>query len=192
MTRRDFIKSVAIFTAGLFLPNVTEAKPKLKTLNELDINYVPLDFGGRLNYRSHTGAIVVHHTGMRDVDISATEIHNMHKYRNRWAGIGYHFVIRKDGTIENGRPIDAIGAHTSINNEFTVGICLTGNFNIGKPSQEQLYSAVQLVSAIADKYKFTPTDTTVFGHRDLLKTSCPGDSLYKLLPNIINGARMLL
>ncbi|MBP9550733.1 MAG: hypothetical protein KBE34_02250, partial [Veillonella sp.] len=31
--------------------------------------------------------------------------------KNGWAGIGYHFVIRKDGTIERGRPLSVVGAH---------------------------------------------------------------------------------
>lgn len=192
MTRRDFIKTAAIFTAGLFLPNFAEAKPKLKTLDELDIKKIPLDFAGSLNYRTHTGAIVIHHSGMRDIDMSATYIHDLHVHKNRWAGIGYHFVVRKDGTIEQGRPLNAIGAHSAANNEFTVGICLTGNYNIGEPPKSQLNSAVRLVSAICDKYKFEPTDTTVFGHKDLCSTSCPGESLYKLLPSIIKRAEVLL
>jgi hypothetical protein len=44
------------------------------------------------------------------MDASAEQIHGWH-LGNGWAGIGYHYVIRKDGTIERGRPEWAIGSH---------------------------------------------------------------------------------
>ena len=53
-----------------------------------------------LNNRSATNLIVIHHTGNpQDDDLSAVEIHRS-QLAQGWAGIGYHFVIRKDGTIE--------------------------------------------------------------------------------------------
>lgn len=192
MTRRDFIKTAAIFTAGIFLPNVAEARLKFKTLDELDINTVPLEFG-ELDYRTHTGAIVIHHTGMRlDKDMTVADIHDFHVNNNKWAGIGYHFVIHKNGIIEHGRPLESIGAHSLSNNQFTVGISLAGNYDLGKPPLDQLNSAIQLVSALCHEYKFEPTDTTIFGHRDLCSTSCPGNNLYKLLPTIIKRSGDLL
>ncbi|MBP9551198.1 MAG: N-acetylmuramoyl-L-alanine amidase, partial [Veillonella sp.] len=48
--------------------------------------------------------------------------------KNGWAGIGYHFVIRKDGTIERGRPLSVVGAHAQGNNLHTIGICMARNF----------------------------------------------------------------
>lgn len=48
--------------------------------------------------------------------------------KNGWAGIGYHFVIRKDGTIERGRPLSVVGAHAQGDNLHTIGICMARNF----------------------------------------------------------------
>lgn len=189
MNRRDFIKTAAIFTAGLFLPtNIIEAKPKLKTLDELEIEKIPLDFGA-MNIRTHTGAVVVHHSGMRNVDMTVSEIHDLHRYGNRWAGVGYHYVVHKNGVISQGRPLKYRGAHAVSNNDFTVGICLTGNYNIGMPPNEQLNSAAQLIAAICDKYNFEPSDTTIFGHRDFGHTNCPGNNLYAILPDIIKFSK---
>ena len=71
---------------------------------------------GSLSRRKDTNKIVIHHTGsVKDVDFSAARIHDLHK-GNGWVGIGYHFVIRKDGTIERGRPIWAIGSHAQGHN----------------------------------------------------------------------------
>ena len=201
MTRRDFIKTAALFTAGMFLPNETEAATKkvrvpqvteLKTLDELEINTVPMKFD-EMNIRPYTGAIVLHHAGMkRDKDMTVEDIHNFHVQENHWSGIGYHFVIHKDGYIEHGRPLEYVGAHALSNNEFTVGICLVGNYDLGLPPQEQLYSAVQLVGALCHEYKIDATDTTIFGHRDLCDTSCPGKNLYPLLPDIIKNVHNIL
>lgn len=200
LTRRDFLSNSAKILTGaaLFglLPNSVEAKKKLKTpeiselktLDELDIGTVPLDFG-EMEIRPYTGAIVVHHTGMRDMDMTVAEIHDLHVNRNKWSGIGYHFLIHKDGYIERGRPENAQGAHALSNNEFTVGICVIGNYDIGVPTKEQIISAEQLMAALCDKYKFEPSDTTIFGHRDLCPTTCPGKSLYSMLPEMIENVQ---
>ena len=157
-------------------------------LEDLEIGTVPLEFGS-MDKRPYTGAIVVHHTGMRDTDMTVAEIHDLHVNQNKWSGIGYHFVVHKDGTIEHGRPLEALGAHALSNNQFTVGICLTGNYDIGKPNETQLFSAEQLIVALCDKYKIEPDDMSIFGHRDLCPTSCPGKSLYSLLPEIIENVQ---
>ena len=201
MTRRDFIKTAALFTAGMFLPNETEAATKkvrvpqvteFKTLDELEINKVFLKFD-EMDRKPYTGAIVLHHAGMsKDRDMTVKEIHDLHVHGNHWSGIGYHFVIHKGGEIEFARPLNYRGAHAFKNNEFTVGICLTGNYEYGKPPMPQLKSAVQLVSALCEKYNFPPTDTTIFGHKDFGKTDCPGKNLYVKMPEIIQSSRKLL
>lgn len=66
--------------------------------------------------------VVIHHTASEDV--SRETIDQWHKDRG-WDGIGYHFVIRKDGTLEKGRDFSKIGAHAKGRNNYT-GIALTG------------------------------------------------------------------
>ena len=166
---------------------------KFLTLDEMNINQPNLQFD-EMSFRAYTGAIVIHHSGLLrgDVDSKIEDIHRMHIEKNHWSGIGYHFLIHKGGEIEFARPLECKGAHTFKNNEFTVGICLAGNYQFGEPPMPQLQSAVQLVGALCEKYKFPPTDTTIFGHRDLGKTSCPGRNLYALLPKIIQSSQKIL
>ena len=68
-----------------------------------------LEFAG-LTQRDVTDMIVIHHTGENDIDASAEQIHEWHLNQG-WAGIGYHFVIRKNGDVEIGRPEWAVGSH---------------------------------------------------------------------------------
>lgn len=73
---------------------------------------------------------VVHWTGTyTDQDIGVEEIHQWHQAQG-WSGIGYHYVIRRDGSIERGRPINYIGAHAKVNghNENSIGVSFVGGY----------------------------------------------------------------
>lgn len=71
---------------------------------------------------------IIVHCAATPADVSARTIDKWHKARG-WSGIGYHHVIRRDGTIEPGRPPSKIGAHTKGNNRDSIGICLAGGKN---------------------------------------------------------------
>ena len=80
--------------------------------------------------------VVVHWTAhFINQDIGAEEIHGQHKQQG-WDGIGYHYIIRKDGTIERGRPINKRGAHAKANghNEFSIGIGFVGGYTVNSNS----------------------------------------------------------
>lgn len=145
------------------------------------------DYGLDFKYlepRDVTDQIVIHHTGNpTDDDLSAEEIHESHLAQG-WSGIGYHFVIRKDGTIELGRPMDTIGAHAYGENSHTIGIHVCGNFEIAEPTDAQIESCAVLGQWLALVYGFEINDATVVGHRDLMATACPGENLYSKLGTI--------
>ena len=126
-----------------------------------------LDFK-ELRIRSRTSRIAVHHSASPDV--SAAQIHSWHLDRG-WSGIGYHYVIRKNGNVELGRPIDTAGAHTQGYNSDSVGICLTGNFMEETPSAEQLRALVELIRYLQQQYG----QLEINRHQDLSPTACPGD-----------------
>ncbi len=60
-----------------------------------------------------------------DMDIGVKEIREWHKARG-WDDIGYHYVIRRDGTVESGRPLESQGAHVLGHNHEAVGVCMVG------------------------------------------------------------------
>jgi N-acetylmuramoyl-L-alanine amidase len=60
-----------------------------------------------------------------DMDIGFKEIDSWHK-ANGWDGCGYHKIIRRDGTVENGRPLNVMGAHVGGHNKDNLGICVVG------------------------------------------------------------------
>ena len=70
------------------------------------------------------------------LDIGRKEIDAWHR-RHGWNGIGYHKVIRRDGTVEQGRPEDRHGAHCSGLNSVSLGICLVGGVTEKKFGPEE-------------------------------------------------------
>ena len=138
----------------------------------------------RLSNRTKTDMVVIHHTGNpTDDDLSAEEINASHQAQG-WTCIGYHYVIRKDGTIEEGRPHWTVGAHAYNENSHTIGIHVCGNFEIGKPTQAQLESLAMLLANVCDDYGLPIDKYHVVAHRDLMATACCGENLYNQLQTI--------
>ncbi len=104
---------------------------------------------------------------------NAATLHAWHKQRG-FAGIGYHFVVLEDGTVENGRPIYWEGAHVEGHNKNSIGICLIGK---DKFTDKQLSAAKKLVADLQKKH-----GGKVVGHRDLdSKKTCPNFDVKKWL-----------
>ncbi len=154
----------------------------------LAIRETYLQFTKELNYRSRTDGIVIHHVGNTDRNVNSAAIHRWH-INNGWKGIGYHYIIRKDGTIERGRPLETVGAHCYNQNEHTVGICVIGNFELAKPTQAQFRTAEKLIGAICGLYEIIPNDETIVGHKYYNRTACPGTYLQQWVPDIIRNAK---
>lgn len=198
MRRRDFLKNMILLGAGtVLLPQVwgmkaaeaawkTEGGSNNDPLLGIPVKETDLEFS-YLENRSTTDAIIIHHVGNTNRDVSAAEIHRWHR-NNGWSGIGYHFVIRKDGTIERGRPMDMLGAHCYEHNWHTVGVNLVGAFDDNEPEPEQLAAAAKLLAALCRYYGLKPDENTIKGHRDFNNTACPGQLLYDELPHLIEMA----
>lgn len=106
----------------------------------------------------------------------AADIDRWHR-ENGWNGIGYHFVIPLDGSIEPGRDLDVAGAHVSGHNARTIGICYVGGMNAQNTAPLDTLSARQsdaleiLLLGLRAKWP----NTTIRGHRDYPKVAkaCP-------------------
>ena len=124
-----------------------------------------LDFKS-LSKRKQTKYIVLHHrAGNGDVK----SIHKQHLNRD-YAGIGYHFYVRKGGGIYSGRPLEMQGAHCIGYNSKSVGICFEGNFETEKMPKVQLEAGRELLKYLKAIYP----KAEIRRHRDLNSTACPG------------------
>ena len=126
------------------------------------------DWAYALTPRRTTTLLVLHHEAASGS--TAQQIHNYHKNANGWAGIAYHYYIRKDGTIYRGRPENMQGGHCLNYNYCSIGICFEGNFENEQMGQAQINAGWELIADILRRYP----GITVRRHKDLNATACPG------------------
>lgn len=124
----------------------------------------------QFNKRKVTNFIVIHCAATRpSMDVGVREIRQWHKQRG-FFDVGYHFIIRRNGVIENGRQQDQVGAHVAGHNSESVGICLVG----GVPENnvngfEANFTEAQMVSlkALVGKLQGDYKTAKVVGHHHL-------------------------
>lgn len=127
--------------------------------------------------RRSTEFIVIHCSATRGVqDVTAADIRRWHKAQG-WKDIGYHFVIRRNGQVELGRPQNAVGSHVKGHNHNSVGICLAGGLDNATWKPVDNFTAAQwasLKTLVARLVKTYPK-ARVLGHRDFpgVAKACP-------------------
>lgn len=124
-------------------------------------------WNGALTERRSTSRIILHHAAARSC--TAQQVHSWH-LANGWAGIGYHFFVRKDGSVYRGRPENVVGAHAGGNNYDSIGVCFEGNFMDEQMGAVQLAAGAELVAYLKRKYGVTQVQK----HCDVNATGCPG------------------
>jgi N-acetyl-anhydromuramyl-L-alanine amidase AmpD len=145
----------------------------------MEIIETNLNFNSNYSIRNgNPPGFVLHHAAANG---SVYDVHNWH-LANGWAGIGYHFYVRKDGSVYRGRPEDWIGSHTYGHNS-KIGICAEGNFETDQMSAAQKNAIIELLEYLRGKYGNQP----VYGHRDLDATACPGRNYP--FNDIVNGKK---
>lgn len=96
------------------------------------------------------------------------DIRRWHKARG-WSDVGYHYVVTLDGTIQEGRKEEKIGAHCKGRNSNSIGVCYIGGKEKDTRTTEQKISLVHLIGYLKNKYK----GAIVYGHRDFSSKPCP-------------------
>ena len=122
--------------------------------------------------------IVLHHSASGSAVTTVEKIDRWHKDRG-WSGIGYHYVIYPDGSVNKGRHINKTGAHCRGHNTGSIGICVAGNFEIEPVTDTQKAGLFDLIEELLEKYQLSWFD--VYGHRELGNSLCPGEALFKEL-----------
>ena len=110
-----------------------------------------------MDKRTTTDTIVIHCTQTpKDMEVDVEKVTQWHKDRG-FDTIGYHYLIKRDGTLQVGRDEDVVGAHAVAGNGTSVGVALVGggtadmgwenNFN-----SEQFDTLKSIILKLKDKY----------------------------------------
>ena len=142
--------------------------------------------------------ITIHHTGtFQNPDKSATEkLQALQKFsytegvlgdgvtpKKPWPDVPYHFYIAADGSVVEGRELQYEGdSNTDYDLTGHALVVVEGNFEKEKITDLQYKNLEKVVIALAKKFKIAAED--ISGHKDQAGTTCPGEDLYKLLPQL--------
>jgi uncharacterized protein with LGFP repeats len=143
-------------------------------------------------------------------------IHRRHALDRGWGDIGYNLLVDQRGTVYEGRAggsgvagqdadgLGVTGAHVLGHNAGTVGIALIGTFDRAEPAPAALDAAAELIAWLfsprgidpeSDDEYVNPVSGTrarfpnIAGHSDVADSSCPGESLYRELPELRRAVR---
>lgn len=111
--------------------------------------------------------IIIHCSATkRGADYGAADIEQWHRQRG-FRSIGYHYVVRLDGTVEAGRPIEQTGAHCKGWNATSIGICYIGGLDEnGKPADTRTPEQKKALKALVGDLKRKYGIRQIIGHRD--------------------------
>ena len=133
----------------------------------MNINQPSLNWNGSLTYNNNPNKIVLH-----NADASSCSVYDVHQWHlnNGWCGIGYHYFVKKDGSVWKGRPDGAQGSHCPGANMCSIGICFEGKYMEETMPSVQYNAGVELISYLFGKYG----KLAIYGHKDIYNTDCPG------------------
>ena len=145
-----------------------------------------------------------------DVPAILRSIYQYHAVSRGWGDIGYNVIVDKFGRVWEGRygglSSTVIGAHAGGFNSYTFGVSMLGNYDVAPTTGPMISSVAAVVAWKFGLYGVNPSGSTtltsggggtakypagravtlptIFGHRDVGSTTCPGSYGYAKLGEI--------
>ena len=112
--------------------------------------------------------IVLHCSGVKPnmhQDISV--IDDYHRGKG-WKGVGYHYYVRRDGTVEVGRRLEEVGAHCVGHNKYSIGICYEGGLDSdGREADTRTLEQIRALRELVERMHAYFPSAVIVGHHDL-------------------------
>ena len=107
---------------------------------------------------------------------TAKDIDLWHRQRG-FDGIGYNYIIRLDGTVEEGRDVNKIPSHVKGYNKESIGICYIGGIdkNTLQPKDTRTPAQKEALKKLLIELKKMYPQAEILGHRDFpnVAKACP-------------------
>lgn len=124
--------------------------------------------------------IIIHCSATKEgLNFNANDIDRWHKQRG-FKRIGYHYVILLNGTVQQGRELESIGAHCTGHNAHSIGVCYIGGLDKnGKAkdtrTRQQKAAMWELMNKLCERFP----DALIYGHNEFASKSCPSFDVQK-------------
>lgn len=141
---------------------------------------------GMNNLRKETKYIVVHSTNTSPKqNLDVKDLDTKHRKEGLFS-CAFHKVIKRDGTVQDGRDIMIAGTHVEtdvhLSNKNSIGICLIGGHNVdGQPDCNFTFKQYESLVKLIDVLKASYDGVEIVGHRDVSGSSCPQFNVKELL-----------
>lgn len=128
----------------------------------------------------------IHHTATQSCEntelcgVRMRAIQRFHMNTRGWNDIAYSFLIGGDGKVYQGRGWNRVGSHTLHYDSVSLAVSFMGNFNNTMPAPTALAAAHKLLRCGVQRKAITPS-YSLYGHRDVRDTECPGYTLYNAI-----------
>lgn len=177
-----------------------------ESIRTWDPEYAPTTKAATLHHTADTN-----NYSKADVPAIMRSIYRYHTVSLGWGDIGYNVIVDKFGRLWEGRygglASTVVGAHAAGFNTSTFGVSMLGNYDITAVPQKTVDAVAAIIAWKFSLYGVDPRGTTVltsdgkygtsryakgvkvtlptiFGHRDVGSTVCPGRYGYARLPEI--------
>lgn len=136
----------------------------------------------------HIDEIIIHCTATKESqkNITVKDVDAWHRQRG-FNGIGYHYLILPDGTVQKGRDLNTVGAHCLSHNKNSIGICYVGGLDDnGKPKDTRTEAQKRALKSIVNEMYILFPNATVHGHNEFANKACPCFDVAKEFSEINN------
>lgn len=118
--------------------------------------------------------IIVHCTATKEgKDYTVADIDSWHRQRG-WKGIGYHWVVYRDGSVLPGRAENVVGAHCQGHNAHSIGVVYVGGLDAdGEPKDTRTAAQKQALKRLLIGLRKKYPGAAIHGHRDFAAKACP-------------------
>lgn len=175
---------------GIFGPITEEAVKNFQKENGLAVDGIVgpntwAKLGVSTNKRNIIELIVHCSATPEGRDYTVKDIDGWHR-ANGWNGIGYHYVIYRDGAVAKGRDESVIGAHCTGHNANSIGICYIGGMDEANKNPkdtrtpQQKESLLKLLRELKKKYP----KAKIYSHNEFANKACPSFNATKEYANI--------
>lgn len=119
--------------------------------------------------------IIIHCSATREgCDFTVKDIDAWHRARG-FDGIGYHYVIYRDGSVHPGRPVERPGAHCKGHNAHSIGVCYIGGLAADGRTPKDTRTDAQraALKTLVQQLKAQYPAATIHGHNEFAAKACP-------------------
>ena len=119
--------------------------------------------------------LILHCTAVTPIQTSSVEqVNEWHLARGWKNGCGYHFIVRRNGEIEQGRPVGMVGAHTYLHNQYSIGRADAGGLDMdGKPADTRTPEQKKALRELLVTLKKDYPRAVIVGHNTFSNKACP-------------------